>query len=829
MGLFSRTRSAEQTPAAQGEAARTPAARDSAHADAETEAVRLIEQGNASEDAGRGGEALDLYEAAIRMAPGLARAHMNRGNALLAMGRTAESLEAYTAAIARDPGYAQAHYNLGNAHLRAGGCEAAIVAYREALVLKPDFAQAEAALGLAQQRAGRIDDAVATLRLLLERNPGDPAGHFNLGNALKQQGNRGDAIASYHKALAIAPDYANARFNLAVTLQELGRLDEAVEGYQRVLQVAPQFASAHMHLGSVLRELGRPQEAAASFRSAVTAAPGLAMAHCNLGNMQRELGHRDEAVASYRQALTIDPESADLHFNLGTALKELGRSNDAIASFSTAVRLQPDHGGAHTNLGSLYRDLGRLGEAEAHLRRAVESEPESAEAHNNLGNTLKSLRRFDEAIAQYRRALRIKPDAWVAHSNLLLAMNYAGTGTAAERLEAAKHFGRRVQASARPSAAPAPRLPRRPDVLRVGMVSGDFLGHPVGYFLQGLLRECGGRRLELFAYPTHDAADEMTAALRRSFSAWKPLTGLGDEAAAQMIRADGVHVLLDLSGHTARNRLPLFGWKPAPVQASWLGYFATTGIAEMDYVLGDPCVTPASEERQFTERIWRLPESYLCFTPPAVALAVGTLPALASGRVTFGCFNNLDKMNDEVVALWSRVLHAVAGSRLFLKTLQLADAGVRAETLRRFAAAGIADDRLVLEGPSPRADLLAAYGRVDIALDPFPYPGGTTTAEGYWMGVPAITRRGDRFLSRVGETIAHNVGLPDWIADDDDDYVAKAVHLASNRNDLAALRARLRSQALASPLFDARRFSGHFEAALWGMWESAHVPDRPSA
>ena len=223
----------------------------------------------------------------------------------------------------------------------------------------------------------------------------------------------------------------------------------------------------------------------------------------------------------------------------------------------------------------------------------------------------------------------------------------------------------------------------------------------------------------------------------------------------------------------------MFAWKPAPVQVSWPGYFATTGVAEMDYFLGDPYVMPAGEEGHFTEEVWRLPETYLCLTTPDVPLEVGPLPALSFGSITFGSFNNLVKMNDAVVALWARVLRAVAGSRLYLKTKQLNDPGVRDTTFRRFAARGITPDRLLLEGTSPRAQMLEAYNRVDIILSPFPYPGGTTSAEGLWMGVPAITRRGDRFLPHIGESIAHNAGLADWIAENDDDYVAKALHLTA--------------------------------------------------
>lgn len=242
-------------------------------------------------------------------------------------------------------------------------------------------------------------------------------------------------------------------------------------------------------------------------------------------------------------------------------------------------------------------------------------------------------------------------------------------------------------------------------------------------------------------------------------------------------------------------------------------------MAEVDWFIADPRVAPLGEEAFFTERLWRLPESYLCFTPPDVAVEVSPLPGLSPRCVTFGCFNNLSKMTDAVVAVWSRILRAVPGSRLLLKTKRLAEAAVRETTAQRFEAHGIDRGRLLLEWGAPRAELLAAYRRVDIALDPFPYPGGTTSVESPWMGVPVLTRRGDAFLSRIGEGIAHNAGLADWIAESEDDYVAKAAAFAADLAGLARLRSSLRERVLASPLFDAPRFARHLEDALWGMWE----------
>jgi predicted O-linked N-acetylglucosamine transferase (SPINDLY family) len=303
---------------------------------------------------------------------------------------------------------------------------------------------------------------------------------------------------------------------------------------------------------------------------------------------------------------------------------------------------------------------------------------------------------------------------------------------------------------------------------------------------------------------------------------------MSDEALAQLVKGHEIDILIDLSGHTAYNRLPMFAYRPAPVQVSWLGYFATTGLAEMDYFIADPWTAPAEEDALFVEQIWRLPETYLCFSKPAVTIDVGPLPALTEGQITFGCFNGLRKLNEHVIDLWVRILDAVPDSQLFLKCAQLKDISTQTTVVKQFADRGVAAQRLILEGPSPRDELLASYNRVDIALDPFPYPGGTTSVESLWMGVPVVTMKGDRFLSRVGETIAQNIGMPEWIATSPDDYVEKAVGLSRDLNRLSAARAGLRQKIEASPLFDAPRFARHFSEAMWAMWQRRIEAESPN-
>jgi predicted O-linked N-acetylglucosamine transferase (SPINDLY family) len=461
-------------------------------------------------------------------------------------------------------------------------------------------------------------------------------------------------------------------------------------------------------------------------------------------------------------------------------------------------------------------DLGRFAEAEAVYREAIRLDPGHAEAHGNLGIALDDLGRAAEAEIVYRDAVRLAPGNPALRSNLLFFMNRAEPYDAEAALEEARTYGAVVSARATPKfAAWNGSLPGGKP--RIGFVSGDLRNHPVGYFVESLIAHLDRDAFELFAFPANRKADALTARLKPRFREWVPIAGLADRAAAEAIHARGIDVLLDLSGHTEDNRLPVFAYRPAPVQASWLGYFATTGLPEMDGFVGDPHMAPPGEARWFAERIWNLPETWLCLTPPAQDIPVSEPPVARNGFATFGCFGNLVKMKEPVAEVWAEILRRVPDSKLFLESRRLAEPRVIEHTRARFAARGMAADRLILEGPSARASYFEAYGRVDIVLDTFPHPGGTTSAEALWMGVPVLTMAGGRFLARLGESIARNAGQADWIARDPADYVRKAEAFARDRRALGGLRAALRPRVLASPLFDAKRFAAGFGALLARM------------
>jgi tetratricopeptide (TPR) repeat protein len=675
-------------------------------------------------------------------------------------------------------------------------------------------------LGDALKALGEYEQAVQALRGATEKRPGDATPLVRLANLQGDSNCIDEAVENYRRALKFDANNIEALLNLGCILLKRGETEAAEECYRKALGLDPNSAETHSNLGVVMKRSGQMDAALTYFERALVLRPDFCEAHINLGTVFQAMGNGRAAVACYQRALHINPVSAQAHSNHGDALLSLDDLEQAEVCYLRALEIDPRLKDAYNGLGILYGQIRRLDDAVESYESAINIDPSDAGVYSNLGGVLKDLGRLDESLNALQKALDLDPSNVVAHNNLLFIHNYISNIPPSGLLIEAQRFGDMVARLAQPY-IDWPNSPDQERLLRVGFVSGDLHGHPVGYFLDGVLASLAAKfsaNLELFAYPTRACEDETTKRLRASCKAWRSTVGLSDAALAQRIREDGIDILVDLSGHTAGNRLPMFAWKPAPIQVSWLGYFATTGVATMDYFVADPWTLPQNQEPFFTEKIWRLPETRLCFTPPNAKVDVNALPALTNGYVTFGCFNNLSKMNDAVVQLWARVLNAVPASRLFLKYQQLAEASVRQSTRERFAVHGITAERLIFEDYVPRANYLAAYHRVDIALDPFPFPGGTTTVEALWMGIPVLTLSGERFLARQGVGLLMNAGLSEWIALDHDDYLARAVAHAGDLQGLAALRARLRQQVLASPIYDAPRFAEHLEAALREMW-----------
>jgi len=602
-----------------------------------------------------------------------------------------------------------------------------------------------------------------------------------------------------------------------VDLYNARRLLDAAALAGKLSEQFPEHPFGWNALGATLRDLGRAAEAAEALRHAARLA-GDAGSYNNLGLALQEAGELQQAEASFLAALERRPDLVEAHANLGRLYQATGQFAQAEASLCRALQIRPELAEAHNTLAVVLQESGRLVDAEASCRQAIACRSDYAEAHACLGLVLTTMGRLAEGEASFRQALQIRPDYLEPRSALLYVHHYRADRPVQECLQEARLYGRKVseRVKERYSSWRAATAPQR---LRVGLVSGDLREHPVGYFLEGLLARLDPSRLEVLAYPTHRRSDALSERIRSHCTGWTPLYGHDDDAAARLIHADGVHVLFDLAGHSAHNRLPVFAYRPAPVQATWLGYFATTGVAEIDYLLADPVSVPPEHRGHFSETTWYLPDTRLCFTPPAIDVPVAPAPALASGFVTFGSFQDLTKVNEAVLALWARVLTALPSARLRLQNKQLADATVRRRLGQRLQALGIAANRVSMHGPLPREAYLAAHAEVDLILDTFPFPGGTTTCEALWMGVPTLTLAGDRLIGLQGASLLTAAALSEWVAATPAQYVDKAVAFSRDLPALAALRAGLRAQVLASALFDAPRFARNFEDAVWAMWQ----------
>ena len=621
---------------------------------------------------------------------------------------------------------------------------------------------------------------------------------------------------------AIQNPTSNIWYQRGKTALEENQLSAAIEHFNHALSVNPAFEVALRDLSRALFQSGQRTEAKKVILQGVARFPASADFHYYLGNIYAAEKKYQPAINAWQEALRFAPDYAQVHFNIGHTLIEARCSEQALPSLDRALALDPEHVDAHNNRGNALLALKRFEEAFESYQNALRINPDDAGTSYNIGCVHMELGNMDLAMASFRRALAIKPDYFQAYSSLLWSLSFSANDPVQEYVAQAREYGNRVAALAVPYCRWLPNPGVRPRLpLKVGIVSGDLRAHPVGYFLAGVLAKLDPAKVDLVAYSMNPYDDALTENIKGDCSAWTSITEMSNEEAARKIHGDGVGVLIDLAGHSGHNRLPLFAWKPAPVQVSWLGYLASTGVPGIDYVLADPVAAPSTVQDQFSEEIWRLPKTFNCFTPPEEhpALKVAPPPALHKGYITFGSFQRANKLTDVTLTLWARILHALPQSRLRLQNAQNDNPQARSALQARLVSFGIPLDRCILTGAIEGRELhLVAHAEVDIVLDTYPYPGTTTTSEALWMGVPTVTLGGATMLARVGASLLMCAGLNEWVAWSEDDYVALAVRHGSDVEGIARLRATLRQQVAETPLFDAGQFAPLFENALIAMW-----------
>ena len=569
-------------------------------------------------------------------------------------------------------------------------------------------------------------------------------------------------------------------FTLALEHHRAGRLADAEEGYRAILARAPEHADS-LNL---------------------------------LGVIALQVGDLKSALSLVRRAVELRPDAAVCRSNLGQVLARHGRDDEAAECYEAAIDLDPAYAEPHNNLGLIRQRRDRLTEAEALYRKAIELDPNYAEPHTNLGNLLKDRGELDAAIACYRRAIEIRPDLSQLHSNLLLTLHYHPDHSPDALLREHLQWAERHVAPLKPTRRPHENVATPERRLRIGYVSPDFREHPVARFMLPLLREHDRRQVEVFAYSDVAAPDPVTDIVRRHVDQWRDVATVGDEALGEAIRADGIDILVDLAAHSGHNRMLTFARKPAPVAITYLAYCSTTGVDAIDYRITDRFLDPPGEEGHYTETSLHLPHCYWCYSAPPLGRPTAERRA---GPPTFGCLNNYAKLSDVTLALWTRLLRRVPEAELLLYARTAAH---RERVHRALRAAGVDESRATFVGRQSLALYLETYRDIDVALDPYPYGGGTTSCDALWMGVPVVSLAGRTAVSRAGSTLLSNIGLERLVATTEEQYVERAAELIRDQGRLAELRRQLRHSLESSPVMDAARFARDFEAALRSAWRA---------
>lgn len=673
------------------------------------------------------------------------------------------------------------------AQLQQGKLGAAEAIFQRILQLKADHADANHLLGVIAIQRGQYDSAIRLIAKAIKSNPGASMFHNNYAYTLNSQGRWKEALSASERAIQLGPDLPEAHHNRGNALRALGRGEDALAAYKRATQLRPQYADAHYSIAELLLTTGRDREAEGYFR----------------------------------RVLELNPQHAGASNNLGVALTNAGKFEDALEAFDRAIELVPDYAQAHNGRANALYRLLRLEEALPACEKAIKLKPDYADAYYNRGNMLLNAGSIEEAEDSYQRALELNPENAHLQSNVLFSQAARARLPFGKMLEELRLWDQVHGQEGRTHPLPKPKVTaasaRR---LRVGYVSPHLRSHVVNFFFEPLLTAHDRARFEIFCYASflESRSDAVTRRLREKTEHWRFVGDKSDAELARLIHEDGIDILVDLTGHTASNRLKAFTYRPAPVQVSYLGFYASTGLSAMDYWITDEVLHPQNTLELAAEQIYRLPRCWVCYQPPELAPDVAPCPG-ADGRVVFGSFNHLSKLTPEAIETWSQLLQRLPESRLLIMARSLGDPKIQSMLVEKFARHGVTQERLLLRNSAPYSQYYATFAEVDIVLDPFPRTGGTTTAEALWMGVPVVTLAGERYVERISASKLTAVGLPDLIANSREEYLEKALSLARDPARRAELRANLRNRMAQSPLCDGDGLARAMEAAYQSVWE----------
>jgi predicted O-linked N-acetylglucosamine transferase (SPINDLY family) len=701
---------------------------------------------------------------------------------------------------------------------RAGSVTDAQALYRQVLQLFPNHVAVLQLLAVSESQIGRHEEADRLLRQALVIEPRSAVLHSDRGIVLRELRRLDEALASCDTALAIEPVFAKALGNRGNVLFDLGRHEEALASHDRAIALQPDYAEAFSNRSNALRALDRTEEALASCDRAIALKPRYAEALHNRGTALFFLRRFDEAVASFDAALSVKPDSADIWGTRGDPLYELERFDEALASYDRAIAINPKLTAAWLGRANILTKNRRLIDAFAACNSALAIAPDSPRALTQLGQCHASQGDMAQAVACYDRALAISPDDESAISSKIFTLDFDGNVGFAEHQAARACWWRQIGSKIAAGSQlhhDNDRDPARRIVL--GYVSSDFRKHSAAFGFSPVLKNHDKTRFEVICYSCWPTEDEVTRYIQETADRWRNAFEWTNDHLANQIRADKVDILIDLNGHSAGNRLRVFARKPAPIQVTAWGHSTGTGIPTIDYLFSDPVAIPIGVRHLFAERIYDLP-CLIIIDPPPSELRALEPPVLSKGHVTYGVFNRIDKISDEAVSVWARILLSDVAARLLIKHQAIDDPSIRLMLTEKFVRHGVSADRIDLLGSTARAEHVAAYGQVDVCLDPFPQSGGVSTWEALHVGVPVVAKLGNGVSSRLSGAILSSIGMTEWVAADDDEYVAIALKHASMPDRLRTLRHELPSMAMSSGC-DPVGYAKAVEEAYRTMWK----------
>jgi len=679
----------------------------------------------------------------------------------------------------------------------------------------PDFFDAVHLMGVSVLECERFEEAERILDRAVALDPFSADAHSNLGFALFNLKRYDEARACCETALTLKPNFPTAQRNLGNALLRLDRGEAAIAAFTRAIQLKPDDIDAYCNRGVAEMMVKRYEAALRSYERALALQPRHFEATVGKGLAHLELRHYEIAEAAFNAALTIKPDMAELLAHRGRLNLLLGRRAQAEADYDAAVALEPSLELAWRGKAQVSMLTGSVAQAIVACKKVLEQNPTSEIGLTLLGACLGRLGDTAAAIQHFDRALEIKPDCDEAISKKIFYLDFLPEADFAAQQATLKYWWDAIGSKfARRKLVASPLDPQKRIV--IGYVSSDFRTHSAAFAFLPVLRCHDKANFQINCYSCSPARDSLTDVFQSRADVWVDALSLSDDELADRIQADGVDVLVDLSGYTTGNRIGVFARKPAPVQVTAWGSGTGTGLKTMDYFLADPVTVPQHVRHMFAERVYDLPS--VITIEPICEVRPAALPMLRNGFVTFGVFNRIDKISDEVLAVWAKLLRSVTGSKILVKHLALDEAFLRDGLVGRFMAQGIPQDRVICMGSSQRREHLLAFENVDISLDPFPQNGGISTWESLYMGVPVVAKLGNGASSRAAGAILKAIGLDDWVAEDDDGYVAIAQKYAAMPSHLERLRADLPAIIASSPAGNVTVYTQRVEAGYRQFW-----------